>query len=430
VNRRRFLFAAGTGITALATGARPLLARAARAVAPSGATSVHLSLAEHSPYRDDPVAKVQRRFALYRQLGFGILRTGIGWGGLERSEGNWEASPALKHYFAQAISQGFRLKLGAATLNAPPAWFLEAHPDARFRDAGGAYSKSLSIWYPGLYPLLAEKTDKVFGYFAQLGVLKAADFVLVDLGFAGQPTYPLRAVGHCQGSTPWFYDNHAQAAFQRAMNQKYVSVAHANQMWRTNFGNWAELRSPMPDTHPGPFWNDALEWYRDSKRRFIRWQVANYRRALDKHAPAGRRPILIIMVAGAHIRSPEWKKAVETGIPDCSLTIMSDSEFPMNLAKETGCWLQDTGVENVRELRYLRQYMQHHGIGVPMWGENAGAERVARNPNRLVNVILENGLYGLDYVDAHFLFESDGVTPNATFHAMADASRRLREALG
>jgi hypothetical protein len=424
--RRRFLVAMGAGLASLAGSTRSFLGRATRAATP--ATSIHLAIAEG--ISDQSPEKLQRRFDLYRQLGFGVLRAGLGWWAFERSAGNWsEPAPEKQQFIAQAISGGFRLMFTAGVLDAPPAWFFEAHPDARLRDASGAYSKLLlSPWYPELYPTVAEKADRIFGYLAQSGVLKAIDFVIADLGFANQPIYP--RLGPCQQATPWFYDDHARVAFAGAMRAKYVGVAQANRIWGTSYADWAEVQPPQPGEHPGHLWNDALLWYRDSKRAVLRWQVANFRRALDKYAPAGRRPNLIITVAGSHISSEEWNEVVQSGTPDCSISTMSDSEFPMDLAKETGCWLQYTGAGNAREVRYLRQYMQDHDITAPMWASNAGVERAAGNPDHLVEIILANGLYGLDYINSRFLFDPDGVTPNETFQKLAGACQRLRQALG
>ena len=383
-------------------------------------------MSEFGRFRTEPLSKVERRFAIYKQLGFGLLRTGIGWWGLERAEGQWNEPAALTRYFAAAIRNGFRLKLGAVALNAPPAWFLEAHPDAQIRDASGAYSKSsLSLWYPGLRPLLAEKTDKVVAYLAQMGALAAADYLFVDLGYANQPTYPLRSIGNCRGATPWFYDANARNAFGRAMRDKYSTLAATNRAWGTNFATWSEVRPPQPGEHPGSLWNDALAWYRDSKRAVDSWQVENYRRAVERHTSAGHRPTLIVMVAGAHIRPGEWDEAVRLGIPDCSLVIMSDSEFPLKLARDASCWLQYTGAENGSEAHYLKAVMHANNINIPMWAENAGRKDVAMNPRHLVDVIMEEGLYGLDYVNSRYLFESDGTTPNENSSLLEEACSRL-----
>lgn len=354
----------------------------------------------------------------------------MSWGGFEHSEGQWQAPPFLTRYLNQAIANRFRLRLPVATLSAPPRWFLDGNPDARIRNAAGEFSTSdLSFWYPGLEGLLAEKTDRLFDVLARSRIMAATDFIFVDLGPAGEPIYPAPWTMHEKETHgPWFYDEHAAKAFAGAMRGKYSALAVANRAWGTDFPAWDAVRLPRLGEHPGALWQDALVWYRDSKRHFIRWQVANYRRALNKYAGAAAPTRLVIMVPGSHVRADDWLEAAHSGNPDRRLTIMTDSEFLLELAKETNCWLQYTGVENEEEVHYLRSYMQAHGINQPMWGENAGTPADASNPHHLAEVVRGNGLYGLEYVNSQYFFEADGTTPTPTFAAAQKAFGQLRRA--
>ena len=81
------------------------------------------------------------------------------------------------------------------------------------------------------------------------------------------------------------------------------------------------------------------------------------------------------MIPGSHISAGEWRQAVSSGHADCSITIMTDSEFLLDLAREYGCVVQCTGAENDSEVRYLRQYMRANDIVTPFWAENAGLKR-------------------------------------------------------
>ena len=420
MDRRRFLASAALGAAGLSTRALPNLP----------ATTPRLSIADYAPYLHQPTEKIQKRFDLYRQIGVGTVRAGVDWRVLERSNGNWQVPPFLRSYLTHAITSGFRLKLTVGTVGAPPGWYLDAHPDARIRNAKGEYSKNdMSLWYPKLGVLLAEKADGLFGHLAQLGAFAVTDFIFVDLGPAGEPLYPAPwTMGEAHTHGPWFYDAHAATAFAQRAKRAHPRLAEANRSWGTNFASWSDVKLPRPGERFGGLWQEALLWYRESKRRFVRWQVANYRRALERHAP-GARTRLIIFVPAVHIQPEEWGQAVRSGNPSRALVTMDDSEFLLRLAQKTGCWLQDTGVENATELQYLRGYMKDHGINQPMWGENAGLEAVARNPGHLADVVLANGLYGLDYIDSHYLFRPDGVTPNETFNAFATASERIRRAL-
>jgi beta-galactosidase GanA len=381
--------------------------------------------------KDSPDA-VQRRFDIYKGLGFGTLRTSIAWRHQALTEGDWSGAATLQPYLARAIANGFRLKMSVETLGAPPGWFLRAHPDAGMRNAADEVSQNdLSLWYPGLRPLLADTADRLFGRLSEMGVFGAIDWIFADLGPASEPIYPAawtQGKASCQEATPWFYGDHARAAFARTMTRKYRAIEAANGAWGTNFRDWPEVRLPLPGVQAGGLWKDVLVWYRDSKRAFIRWQIANYQRALAAFAPAAARPGLLIMVPGRHIQPQEWRHAVAAGMPDCSLAIMTDTEFLLDLAKELGCGLQYTADENADEVAYLCAYMRGHANTQTLWGENVGTMPVAGRPNHIADVILANGLYGMDYVRSSRLFEADGVTPNGVVGELAVACRRLRQA--
>jgi hypothetical protein len=212
------------------------------------------------------------------------------------------------------------------------------------------------------------------------------------------------------------------------MAAKYGSVDRANASWGKAFADWSEVALPDLGVPQAALWHDALIWYRDSKRDFIAWQVANYQRAINRFAPASARPSLIIMVPGRHILPLQWQRAEQTGQPDCALTVMADTEYLLDLGKQLNCALQYTADENADEVAYLRGYMQDHANRQLLWGENVGLPGVADYPNHIADVILESGLYGMDYVRASNIFEADGITPNAVFGELATACERLRQA--
>lgn len=429
MNRRKFLSTTIVGGIA-AVSKPPLASEVVLRRAPSGAvpTTTRLSLAEYAPYRSAPAEIVQKRLDLYKELGCGSLRLGAGWWDLETSQGHWRELPILG-YFDRAKTNGFRFRLEIGTVGAPPAWYLDAHPDAKIRDQQDEFSKAdISPWYPGIHAVLSEKTDALFEYLARVKVLEAAESVFVDLGPAGEPIYPAAWTmrkRNCNELTPWYFGDHAQVDFREAMTKKYGDLQHANRLWETRFSNWMEVKPLDPGERPGAMWEDVLLWYRDTKRAFIGWQVDNYQQALRKHAP-GANIGLIIMIPGTHISAEEWQQAVSSGRADCSITIMTDSEFLLDLAREYGCMVQCTGAENAPEVRYLHQYMMAHQMVTPLWAENAGVERVARNPERLANIIEDNRLYGLEYVNSSYLFEPDGITPNDTYLALSRACARLK----
>jgi hypothetical protein len=431
LTRRSALRTAGALFAGTAPPGRA--AQPARAEPPAGPRQ-RLCMAEDAAFLRDPPAIIARRFDLYRAFGFGTLRAAIAWRRVEKSPGDWTGAAYLEPYFAQAIAAGFRLKLGVETLGAPPGWFLRAHDDAAIRNAQGEISQNdLSLWYSGLHDVLSAKTARLFARLAEMRVLPAVDWIFADLGPASEPIYPAawtQGKSACAEATPWFYGAYARADFVRAMQAKYRAPAALNAAWGTSFSDWSGIALPVPGAQTGAIWADALTWYRDSKRDLIRWQVRNYQAAIERYAQPGARPGLIIMVPGRHVRPEEWQAAVAAGVPSCSLAIMTDTEFLLDLARETGCALQYTADENGDEVAYLRQYMQARGNTQKLWGENVGTAPVAARPDHIVDVVLANRLYGMDYIRSSRIFEDDGVTPNAVAGAVARACRRVLSAWG
>lgn len=384
-----------------------------------------LSIADPQSFVLQPASMIQRRFDMYKQIGVGTLRVGLGWWGQEFGDGNWAASNRLP-YFRLAVQNGFRLKMQIGTLSATPQWFMDKYPAARIlsRDRRASVS-DISYWYPDLHAILSAKADHLFGYLAEQGLFNSIDSVILDCGPAGEPIYPaawtLPAGATVANESFWFYDPYAQASFAPAMNTQYGGALDvANRAWGTSFTTWSNVQVPEPGTRPGPMWRDVLTWYRDTKRSFVAWQVANYKTLLQRYARSTM-PTLLLMVPGSHISNAEWLAAIGSGDGDYGVKIMSDSEYLLDLAADTGCWLQYTGVENGAEVAYLQSYMNSSGKQVPMWGENAGSLQVGRNPQLIADVIKQNDLYGFEFIGAGFVFDKAGINPNEIFRKLAHA---------
>ena len=412
---RRGLLAGGIVAAAL-----PGVARAS-----AGAMNPRLSIADASSFILQSSAMIQRRFDLYKQIGIGTLRVSVGWWGQEFGDGVWKPSDHMP-YLKLAAQNGFRLKMQVGTISAPAQWYMAKYPAAKLLNHDRIASPAdVSFWYPDLHALMAAKADYLFAYLAQQNLFPSIDYVFVDAGPAAEPIYPgTWAVP--PGATMahpsfWFYDADAQAAFAPAMSAVYGgSLSAANQAWGTTFKSWDDVNIPEPGTRPGPMWNDVLTWYRNAKRDFVAWQVANYQALLRRYA-RGAAPRLVIMVPGSHIPATEWLQAVNSGDGDFDIKIMCDSEYLIDLAAQTGCWLQYTGVENAAEVAYLQGYMQSKGTQIPMWGENAGSAAIGADPQHLADVINQNRLYGLEFINSSYVFDSAGATQNSTFDKLARA---------
>ncbi len=388
-------------------------------------TNPRLSIAEPRAFVLQSHDQIQHRFDLYKKVGIDTLRVSVDWWEQETADGVWRGAIPLP-YFRQAADNGFQLKMAIATISEPPDWYMTAHPDARLLNRDHLASRSdISYWYPGLRDLMAAKANHLFGYLAKQNLFPAIHSIFVDCGPAAEPIYPaLWTLGPefaGREASFWFYDPNAQSDFGIKMRTAYAGVlSDANHAWGTSFTSWNGVRIPEVGTRQGAMWDDVLKWYRDAKRSFVKWQVANYQAQLHRHTPAWQ-PKLILMVPGSHIRPAAWRQAVRQGNGDYSIKIMSDSEYLIDLAARTGCWLQYTGVENAEEVAYLMDYMKSNLEEVPMWGENGGNPAIGADPQRLAKVVSDNQLYGLEYINAAYVFDEWGSNPNLAFSKLADA---------
>ena len=384
-------------------------------------------ISESAPYRAADATLSRKRFDLYHKLGVNIIRTELVWREMEPRAGEWLDEYHLNH-IKLAQQAGFRLKMNVCTLSAPPAWFLDAHPDAKIINEFGDWShNTLSLWYPALHQIIEQITDRLFQYMAEGGLFTNLAFIAPDFGPASEPLYPaVWTMGphYTHGPTFWCYDANAQADFRTKMRAKYGDIATANARWQSEFKNWSEVSIPPPKKRPGLFWEDVLTWYRDTKREFVLWQIRNYRTHMAKYKIQNV-PVLLY-VPGFHITEEEWAAAIRSGAGAKNIRSMCDSEFLLETARHENCWLQYTGSECEAEVAYLTGYMQQHNFSIPMWGENAGGPIESTVPSHLANVILKYGLYGLDYVHSYYVFEKDGLSPNAIFPQLKASYSRIQ----
>ncbi len=353
---------------------------------------------------------IRERLKLYGTAGIGILRADVEWRQMERSPGQW-SDPAVLPLLELAVQTGMKLKLNVSSLSGPPAWYFREHPDAQMVNVNGQRSDHVvSYWYPGLHALLEDKDDKLFAALARYHLLDAVAYVVVPFGPAGEPLYPpawTTAAPH-ENLGFWYADPHARDDFAHRMAARWGSLNAANRRWGTEFPDWASVTLPAEPS--GPLRDDIVDWYRDSKRGFLTWQVAHYRRLLrkyDRHAP----PRLLLLVGGDHPRAPGGEAE----------KMMVDSKFVLDLAQRAGASAQYTGMPNLVELQYLERHLREHHAALPLWGENAGNQG---DPAELDREVTEAGLFGQEYIGDN-LFAADHVTPTPRFAALAEAHRQL-----
>jgi len=372
--------------------------------------------------------QLQSRLNSFRDLGFGMIRTGIGRYGLHPEQDTPDLVQKLA-FARQAITTGYKLKLQVGSWSAPPEEVLRVHSEARILNRLGETPPDfLSPWYPGLKDLLRRQAEAFFAYIARTGLMPAVTALIVDLGPAGEPIYPAAWVLGKEAPADysfWFYDEYAQAAFGRDMQFRYSNdIRRANRRWQADFKTWADVQIPHPKSHPGAMWEDVITWYRDAKRAVIRFQVSTCKALVAQHYKAAVQPQIIMLVPGSHLRADEIRQAISTGDGDYGVKLMLDTEFVLDLAHEQGCAVQYTGAENEPEVEYVLQYMQSKGYAMSVWAENAGGD-AALNPERLAGIVIKANLYGLDYINANSVVAVDGVTPNSVMPKLASACKRL-----
>jgi hypothetical protein len=360
-------------------------------------------------------SQIQARLSVFQQLGIGTIRTEVAWGNIETSQN--VMSGLDNRYLMAAQAAGFKFKMRMATLGGAPNWLFSSYPAARLlNQAGQTSSYMVDPWFPGLAALLTQKADLVFKTLSDLGFMSSINYIVIDLGQAAEPIFPPAFVDgqNVIGTNSfWWYSSNARSAFITYAQQKYVTVSDANSAWGTSFSNWAAVNVPSPNQIVGAMWNDALTWYRNSKRTVVAQQVQIFRQMLSKYG-TGHAIKLIILVPGQHLATTAWLNSVNSGGSDYNLEIMEDTQYLIDLARSTGCLLQYTSAQTLSELQFIQNYINAHGVGVPLFGENAGGDP-SLSYSALADNVINEGLYGLDYVNSNDLFASDGITPTSAF---------------
>ncbi len=396
--------------------------------ADAGPLELGLVDTENSQYQSADV--LRSHFGSYRSLGVTNARAPVSWSDQEVTPDHWRDATWLA-YMRLAAASGLRLSLDLETIAAPPAWFIAAHPDARLVDQNGVTTgtQMVSYWYPGLRPLVHAKADRILAMLQAHGVLPSITTVVASLGPADEPIYPPQWVLGPNAAPPgfWWFDVHAQADFGRAMAAKYAGIAVANTAWGTHYASWSAVAPPRPGT-PGRFWADALDWYRDTKRAFVRWQVADTQALVRKYWPSDP-PTVTIPVPGTHIPPSEWQQALRSASSADPLIVqMNDTDMLIEVAIADGAALHFTGMPAGEELQYIRSRLRQAGSQVRLSGETVGGGTMAAYAAELAAEVMGSSLDGFDYLYGTALFGPDHLTPDADMAPVAGMMRRLASA--
>ncbi|RMD76958.1 MAG: glycosyl hydrolase family protein [Lentisphaerae bacterium] len=379
-----------------------------------------ICMTEYHGFRHHSLEQIRKRFDYYRKLGVDMIRIGVDW--LDRKP----MVSALKEY-------PFRIKLILPVMWLPRE-YREKYPDGAMIDEHGKADKHFGPWSPAFTETTYRTGRRHLQRVIRSGLSQRVEEVVVDLGPACEPIYPANWTLKRKGEEAfWCYSALAQKSFRETMQKKYSSIEKANDAWRLKgaqrFKDWESVTIPKPRTSwaKGPFWNDMLTWYRDSKRRMIINRIEQTQKLVKEFLRPGVK--CIVYLPGHAYTQGDWNRAVREASGPPSIRLMMDNDWLMKEAVKRGCLLQYTGVENAYEVRNIVRKLKAMGSDAYkwMWGENAGLERCGRKPMHLAQVITENELRGIDYTWCNWIFEEDGVTPNKIFSEFAAAVKLIRQ---
>ena len=378
-------------------------------------------MTEWAGYYDSPETDFQKRFKLYKELGVDTIRVQTGW--LDR--------PALVNVLK---TTSFNIKLILYVLGIPKE-YSDKYPNERMVDENGVADWHLGPWNAEFAETTMRTGRAEMEKLVKVGLAGHVKELVVDLGPAGEGIYPANwTVNDRKGEEAyWCYSVKAQSSFRTAMKGKYSDIDSANNAWALKdgqrFKSWDEVLIPKPRTAwaCGPFWNDMLTWYRDSKRKMILARIEQTQSLAREFL--GKDAKCIVYLPGYAYSQADWDQAVKEASGPASIRLMMDNDWLMTTAVAKGCTLQYTGVENVDEVRNMVRKLKTAGSSAyaTMWGENAGFEGIGRNPGWLAEVITSYGLRGVDYTWSNWMFEKDGVTPSETYKRFAHSVRMIRD---
>ena len=137
---------------------------------------------------------------------------------------------------------------------------------------------------------------------------------------------------------------------------------------------------------------------------------------------------LILYLPGADVSEEEWDANIKNKSASHGMKLGCDNRFMADLAKEKGCRLQYTGINDTEKLAILVDYMTQNAIDVPVYGENAGGN--GEFPQTLGYIVRKHGLAGIDYTHARWIYdEADGVTKNKRYGEFAEALKDIKKYL-
>lgn len=354
----------------------------------------------------DNLEIVHKRMKQYVEWGIANVRIGPYYS--TDASDRWELEQVSKEKIRAIVEHGLTIKLIPSTVSRVPA-YLARESGVHMVNQYGALSNHncIGYWYEGAEEYIAKALKAQLLAVQEIGCLDAVVGLVVDAGAAGEGIYPAGWTQEADYNAMWCYDDNAMRDFRVKMEDKYGSVAKANEAWGAKYDSFDEVIIPKPGEARGTLWKDVLTWYLQVKRDFIEREIVIFKKVLEELQCDGIR--LILYLPGTWFTDAEWNTCVATGTVTEGIMLGADNPAIVELAAKYDCYLQYTGVETIEGVQFIRQFMQENDYEhIPMIGENAAHEGLLAQIEDIFTIIKDMKLYGVDFTDCSFLFDEDG----------------------
>ncbi len=216
----------------------------------------------------------ERDLDLIAEHGIPVIRTWLYWRTVNPAPGQWDFS-AYDRLFRLAGQRGLKV-LVQVSIEAPPEWLAEAHPDWCLQDPAGqpiwpqissaqqvGGYPGMCLDNPGFREAAAEALRRIVRHYADHPALFAWD--------AWNEIWTERC------SCPATIE-----AFRRFLKRKYGSLPSLSRAWRVPFSSWEQARPPR---HTGTYAPamDVDEFERWRRAEWMAWRAAIIRAADPRH---------------------------------------------------------------------------------------------------------------------------------------------------
>ncbi len=230
--------------------------------------------------------------AIYKALSVTSVESYVDWAGVEPSEGHWDWS-RWDEQVATLRKAGLKWVpfLIAGPAYATPLWFQNGPESRDFRCLEHQReSKVQSLFNPHLRRQIERFLAAFATRYRDSGVIESV--LLGITGIYGESIYPAGPEGGWTAALTNSYHNHggwwagdpmAVAAFRRAMQERYASIAALNRAWNARLRSFDEVKTFLPSRATNDRARaDFVEWYQSAMTEWAIFWVKAARAVFPK----------------------------------------------------------------------------------------------------------------------------------------------------